>query len=72
MKIKLNDYDEGTFIKVIREWTGLTQKEFAKVLGKSERQIQYYEAGTVSYNIRFLKRITKEFNIDIYSEMKDK
>lgn len=35
MKVKLNDYDAGTFIKVIREWTGLTQKEFAKVLGRS-------------------------------------
>ena len=72
MKIKLNDYDQGTFIKVIREWTGLTQKEFAKVLGKSERQIQYYEAGTISYNVHFLKQITKEFDVDIYSEMKDK
>ena len=72
MKIKLNDYDQGTFIRVIREWTGLTQKQFAKVLGKSERQIQYYESGERSYNVCFLKLITKEFDINIYSEVKDK
>jgi len=48
MKVILNDYDRGTFIKIIREWTGLTQKEFAKVLGKCERTIQEYEAGTIA------------------------
>lgn len=68
MKVRLNDYDRGTFIKIIREWTGLTQKEFAKVLGKSERQIQNYEAGTRCYDIKILDKISKEFGISIIAE----
>lgn len=68
MKVKLNDYDSGTFIKIIREWTGLTQKEFAKVLGRSSRQIQGYEADTTTYNIKILEKITKEFGITIIAE----
>ena len=69
MKIKLNDYDQGTFIRVIREWTGLTQKQFAKVLGKSERQIQYYESGERSYNVCFLKLITKDFRNNVLASI---
>ena len=70
MKIKLNEYDRGTFIKVLREWTGLTQKEFAKVLKKSERSIQGYEAGTINYNINTIEEIAKKFNITIIAEKK--
>ena len=36
MRVKLNDYEGGAFIRIIREWMGLTQKEFAKVLGKGK------------------------------------
>lgn len=70
MKVKLNDYDSGSFIRIIREWTGLTQKEFAKVLGRSERQIQVYELGTSNYNIKTLEKIAKEFDITIIAEKK--
>ena len=70
MKVKLNDYDRGAFIKIIREWTGLTQKEFAEVLGVSERQIQGYEAGTTNYSIKALEKICKEFDISIIAEKK--
>ncbi len=68
MKVNLKDYDRGSFIKIIREWTGLTQKEFGKELGKSLRTIQEYEAGTTAYNIRILEKITKRFNISITAE----
>lgn len=70
MKVKLNDYDRGAFIKFIREWTGLTQKDFAKALGRSVRQIQGYEAGTTTYNIKTLEKIAKEFGIIITAEKK--
>ena len=68
MKVNLKDYDRGSFIKIIREWTGLTQKEFGKELGKSLRTIQEYEAGITAYNIRILEKITKRFNISITAE----
>lgn len=70
MKVNLKDYDSGSFIKIIREWTGLTQKEFGKELGKSLRTIQDYEAGTTNYNIRTLEKISKKFNISIIAEKK--
>ena len=68
MKVNLKDYDRGSFIKIIREQTGLTQKEFGKELGKSLRTIQEYEVGTIAYNIRTLEKISKRFNISITAE----
>ena len=47
MRINLKEYDQGFFIKTIREWSGLTQKEFANLLNKSEKIIQDYESGKV-------------------------
>ena len=70
MKVKLNDYTSGDFFRIIREWTGMTQKEFAKALGKSERLIQSYEAGTTNYNIKILEKIAKKFDILIIAEKK--
>lgn len=65
MKLNANDYSKGEIIKIIREWTNLTQKEFAKAVNKSKRTIEQYEAGTVNYNIEFLKDVAKKFDIDI-------
>ena len=57
MKVKLKDYGSGDFIRIIREWTGLTQKEFAKRISKSERTIQEYEAGTTFTEADAIKEI---------------
>ncbi|MCI8443581.1 MAG: helix-turn-helix transcriptional regulator [Clostridia bacterium] len=65
MKLNLKDYTKGEAIKIIREWTNLTQKDFAKRIGKSKRTIEQYEAGTVNYGVEILKKIAKEFDIDI-------
>lgn len=70
MKLNVKDYTRGETIKIIREWTTLTQKEFAQRIGKSKRTIEQYEAGTVNYGIDVLKKISKEFNIDIIFEKK--
>ena len=68
MKLNLKDYTKGEAIRIIREWTNLTQKEFAKRIGKSKRTVEQYEAGTVNYGVEVLKKISKEFDIDIISE----
>ncbi len=70
MKIRLNDYSAADFIRVVREWTNLTQKEFGKRIGKAERTIQAYEAGEYCYNVATLKRICKEFGIEIFATKK--
>lgn len=68
MKFNINDYSKGAVIRIIREWTNLTQQEFANRIGKSKRTIEQYEAGKVNYGIDILKKIAKEFNIDIIVE----
>lgn len=72
MKFNIKDYDRGDAIRIIREWTNLTQKDFAKHIGKSKRTIEQYEAGTVNYGIDVLNKIAKEFNIDIIVEKSKK
>lgn len=70
MRFNTKDYSRGEIIRIIREWTSLTQNDFAKRIGKSKRTIEQYEAGTVNYGIDVLKTISKEFDIDIIIEKK--
>ena len=68
MKFYLKDYNRGEAIRIIREWTNLTQREFGEKIGKSKRTIEQYEAGDVNYGINVLYTISKEFNIDVIFE----
>ena len=70
LKINIKDYSRGEIIKFIRQWTGLTQEEFAKIMGKSKRTIEQYEAGNINYKVDFLYKLNKVFNIDIIFEKK--
>lgn len=64
-KINFRDYEINEVIHIIREWTNLSQKDFAKKIGKSERTVQDYERGEYSYNAYLLKTLIKEFDIEI-------
>lgn len=68
MKIKLNDYEAKDIIRIVREWTGLTQKEFGKSIGKSLRTIQDYESGRRRYYGETLKQICKVHKVNIIIE----
>lgn len=68
MRIKFNDYDPKDVIRIIREWTELSQKEFGKTINKSERTIQDYEAGRRGYNTQTLKLIAKVHKLKITIE----
>ena len=70
MRIKLSDYSKPDFIKIIREWTELTQEEFGKEIGKSGQTISDYESGKTKYNIDTLKNISEKFKIEIIAEKK--
>lgn len=70
MRFNMKDYSRGDVIRIIREWTNLTQNDFAKRIGKSKRTIEQYEAGTINYGVDILKKIAKEFEIDIIIEKK--
>ena len=65
MKLNVKDYNKGEIMKIIRQWTGLTQREFSAKMNKSKRTIEQYEAGTVNYNIDFLMKLCKTFDIEI-------
>ena len=68
MKLVFNDYAPNEVIKIIREWTELSQKDFGKAIGKSERTIQDYESGRRRYNVETLKKITQVYNVKIIIE----
>jgi len=65
MRFNAKDYSQGDIMKILRDWTGLTQKEFSKIMNKSKRTIEQYESGKVNYNIAFLKDLSNKFGIDI-------
>jgi len=65
MQFNLNDYSRGDIIKIIREWTELTQAEFGERIGKSRATIQDYELNKTNYGIDFIKKIAEEFDLTI-------
>ena len=69
MRLIFNDYQPNEVVKIIREWTELNQTEFGKRIGKSLRTIQDYESGKTKYNSITLKKICKEFRIEINIEI---
>ena len=65
MKLNLSDYEPKDVIRIIREWTELTQKEFGKSINKAERTIQDYESGRSRYYIDTLYKIAQVHNVEI-------
>lgn len=65
MEFKANNYSRAEIIKIIREWTELTQSEFASKIGKSKMTVQAYERDLSNYNIDTLLKIAKEFHLEI-------
>ncbi len=72
MKIIANDYEPKEIIRVIREWSELTQKEFGKTIHRSEKGIQAFELGTRNYDMRTLIQIAKVHGLKITIEKKEK
>lgn len=54
------------FIKELREKNGLTQVELAERLGVTFQAVSKWENGKNIPNMQILKKISKEFGIDIY------
>ena len=70
MKIRVNDYSKGEVMRILREWTELTQKEFGIRIGKSKPTVQDYELNKINYSIETLMKIAKEFDLVITIEKK--
>jgi len=72
MKLKANDYEAKEIIKILREWTELTQKEFGKSIYMSGGAIQGYERGIRRFPVDVLLKIAKKHNLTITIESKKK
>lgn len=70
MKIIANNYEPNEMIKIIREWTELSQKEFGESINKSKDTIQSYELGRINMNLNTLYDIAKKHNLIITIEKK--
>ena len=70
MKIIANNYEPKYIIRIIREWTELTQKDFAESINRSRDSIQKIETGKRGYNISTLLDIARKHNLIITIEKK--
>ncbi len=68
MKIKANNYKAGEIIKIIREWTEMSQTEFAKSIKRSRDSINNIENGRNRIFLDTLLEIAKIHNITITIE----
>lgn len=64
MKLKLNDYKDE-IIKILREWSNLSQEELDVKINKNRRSIYDYEKRNYTYNMVTLRKIAKVLNLDI-------
>ena len=70
MKIKANDYKTNEVMKIIREWTTLSQHEFAKEIGRSRNGINNIENNRNRIYLNDFLDICKKFNITVTLEKK--
>lgn len=70
MKLVANNYDANEIMRILREWTGLTQAELAEFLNKDKSTIRQYEYGKLNINFIDVLKIAKEYNITITFEKK--
>lgn len=65
MEYKVNDYNPNEIIKFIRDWTDLTQKEFAESLHLSKKTIEGYEYGTINYSFATFMKMCKKYELEV-------
>ncbi len=70
LKLIANDYEPNEVMKIIREWTGLTQTEFAKTLNRSRDSINNLENNRNKIYFNTLMEIAKIHGLTITIEKK--
>lgn len=68
MKLVASNYNQGEIMKIIREWTELTQAQFARELDVSESTVSKYEQNLRDYSMSTLLKIAQKFDIEITFE----
>lgn len=70
MQMKANDYEFQDIVKMIREWSELTQKDFAKKVNMEYGTITKYESGQRKGSFTAFINICKKNNIEIILKKK--
>ena len=70
MKMVINDYESKDIIRFMREWTELTQNEFAKTLHRSRESIAKIETGTRNCYLKTFLDIANKHGIKVTLEKK--
>lgn len=65
MRINASKYESKDVMKIVREWTNLTQKDFGKLINKSNEWVKANESGKTNFYFKDLLQIAKLNNIDI-------
>ena len=72
MKLVANNYSEKDVFKIMREWSGLKQGEFAEKLGVSRMTVQSYERGVRRYTFETLMKVSDMYGYNIIIQKKQK
>jgi len=70
LKIRANDYKPNEIAKIIREWTGLTQRQFGETLHRSRHTVQSIELGRSNIYLHTLLDMADRHGIEITIEKK--
>ncbi len=65
MRINASKYEPKDVMKIVREWTNLTQKDFGKLINKSNEWVKANESGKTNFYFKDLLQIAKLNNIYI-------
>jgi DNA-binding XRE family transcriptional regulator len=68
LKIKANDYRPNEIIKIVREWTGLTQEQFGKAIHRSKHTVQSMELGRNNIYLHTLLELADQYGLTVTIE----
>lgn len=70
MKLNANKYEPNEIVRIVREWTNLSQENFAKEIGRSRNSINNIEHKRNRIYLNDFLKICNKFNINITLEKK--
>ena len=71
MKLIANKYEAKEIIKIVREWSELTQEEFGQKIHRSKDSIQSYELGRTKMSLNKFLELAQKENLIITIEKKN-
>ncbi len=72
MKIIANNYEPKEILKIIREWSEMTQADFAKKINRSKDTVQSYELGRNKMSLDKFLEVAKGEDLIITIEKKSR